>query len=104
MFAVSAATNAAPHALCMRYVICMMEHRLRVLLDDERYQKIARAAERRGVSVAAVIREAIDRLPIDDETRRTATNAVLAATPMPLPADPAELRREIDAAHARRSA
>jgi hypothetical protein len=51
------------------------------------------------VSVAAVIREAIDRLPADADLRRTVVAEILAAEPMRLPADPHELRRELDAAH-----
>ncbi len=37
---------------------CMLDHRLQILLDEERYQKVE--ASRRAISVAAVIREAID--------------------------------------------
>lgn len=77
----------------------MLDHRLQILLDDVRYQKLAREAGRRGVSIAAVIREAIDRLPEDAAIRRAAVEAILAAEAMPVPADPAELRRELDAAH-----
>jgi hypothetical protein len=79
----------------------MLDRRVQILLDDERYQKVSHEAERRGVSVAAVIREAIDHLPTAAEQRRTAIEAILAAAPMPVPADPAELRRELDAAHDR---
>jgi hypothetical protein len=79
----------------------MMEHRLQILLDEARYRKIAREAERRGTSVAAVIRDAIDRLPDSADARRAAAEAILAAEPMPLPDDPADLRRELDAAHIR---
>ena len=74
---------------------------MQLLLDSQRYQKVAREAERRGVSVAAVIRDAIDRLPSTSETRQAAIEAVLRAAPMPVPADPRDLRRELDAAHDR---
>jgi Arc/MetJ-type ribon-helix-helix transcriptional regulator len=53
------------------------------------------------VSVAAVIREAIDRMPTDRDARKEAIAAILAAEPMPVPAHPAELRRERDEAHDR---
>lgn len=76
----------------------MFDHRMQLLLDDERYQKVAREARRRGLSIAAVIREAIDRLPVATEEREAAIAAILAAEPMPVPADPRELRAEIDAA------
>jgi hypothetical protein len=79
----------------------MLDHRLQILLDDERYRKVVREAERRGVSIAAVIREALDRLPTEVELRRAAIQAILDAEPMPLPCDPAELRRELDTAHDR---
>ena len=85
----------------MRYCMRMLDRRVQILLDEARYQKVAREAERRGVSVAAVVRDAIDRLPSEAEQRRAAIAAVLAAAPAPMPADPAELRRELDAAHDR---
>lgn len=37
-----------------------MEHRLQLLLDRRRYERVAREARASGRSVAAVIREAID--------------------------------------------
>jgi hypothetical protein len=74
---------------------------MQILLDEERYQKLTREAERRGVSVASVVREAIDRLPSHGEQRRAAVAAVLAAEEMAVPADPADLRRELDAARDR---
>jgi hypothetical protein len=81
--------------------MCMLERRVQILLDEARYRKVAREAERQGISVAAVIRGAIDRIPGDGASRRRAVDAILAAEPMPLPADPADLRRELDAAHQR---
>jgi hypothetical protein len=74
----------------------MLTHRLQILLDEDRYAKVARAARQRGVSVAAVIRDAIDHLPTDPEQRREAIDVILAAEPMPVPDDPTELRRELD--------
>ena len=88
----------------MSYCMCMLQHRLQILLDAERYQKISREAERRGISVAALVREAIDHLPMDAGRRRNAVSAILAAQPMPLPKNPADLRSELDAAHDRASA
>lgn len=79
----------------------MLDRRLQILLDEERFTKVAREAGRRGVSVAAVIRDAIDRMPTDLERRRAAIDFILAAEPMPVPADPADLRRELDEAHDR---
>jgi hypothetical protein len=81
----------------------MLDRRVPLLLDAKRYQKVKGEARRRGVSVAAVIRTAIDRLPEegDWERRRAALEAILAAEPMPVPEDPADLRRELDEAHDR---
>lgn len=78
-----------------------LDRRVQLLLDEPRYRKLRGEAKRRRVSVAALIREAIDQLPADADQRRAAIAAVLAAEPMTLPADPAELRRELDAAHDR---
>lgn len=82
--------------------MCMYERRLQLLLDQERYERVAARARRRKVSVATVIREAIDQaVPAQDRTRREAADRLLAARPMPVPSDPAELRRELDDAHDR---
>ncbi|MEO6350921.1 MAG: antitoxin [Candidatus Limnocylindrales bacterium] len=75
-----------------------LERRVQILLDEPRYRKVSGEARRRNVSVAAVIRDAIDRLPAEVAGRRAAIADILAAEPMPLPADPAELRRELDRA------
>jgi hypothetical protein len=81
--------------------MCMMEHRLHILLDDRRYRKVSRAAKHRHVSVATIIREAIDRLEDSDDSRRSAFDRILEAEPIPLPDRPADLRAELDEAHAR---
>ncbi len=58
-------------------------------------------ARERGVSVATVVREAIDRGLTGGETsRRQAGRRVLEARPMDVPA-PEELRRELDALRGR---
>jgi hypothetical protein len=63
------------------------ERRLQVLLDEERFQRISTLARERGVAVAVIVREAIDRgLPRPDSRRAAAGRAVLAAEPMPAPA------------------
>jgi hypothetical protein len=79
----------------------MLERRMQILLDERRYQKVMRQAKRRGVSAGAVIREAIDEIPDDLEQRRAAVDAILAADPMPVPENPADLRTELDEAHDR---
>ena len=60
-----------------------MTHRLQLLLDDERYQRVQTLARQRGTSVAAVIREALDRgLPATQRRRSAAARRILAAAPM----------------------
>jgi hypothetical protein len=78
-----------------------LQRRVPLLLDQARYRKVSALAQRRGVSVAAVIREAIDAMPTTPEDRRQAIDAILSAEPMPVPVDPADLRRELDEARAR---
>jgi hypothetical protein len=82
--------------------MCMLQHRLQILLDEQRYRKLAANAEQQGVSIAAVVRAAIDELPdAVAERRRQALARILASEPIPLPDDPADLRRELDEAHDR---
>jgi hypothetical protein len=83
----------------MYYGIHMLDHRLQILLDEERYEKVARLVRSRGTSVAAVIRDAIDTLPPSVERRDAAIAAILAADSVPLPEDPSELRAELNEAH-----
>ncbi len=61
----------------------MLNHRLQLLLDDERYQRVQTLAHQRGTSVAAVIREALDRgLPATQRRRSAAARRILAVAPM----------------------
>ena len=72
--------------------MCMLTHRLQLLLDDERYQRVQTLAAQRGTSVAAVIREALDRgLPATQRRRSAAARRILAAEPMPVASLIAEL-------------
>jgi hypothetical protein len=79
-----------------------LERRVQLLLDESRYRKVADEAKRRRVSVASVIRDAIDEMPADADRRRAAIARILAARPMTVPTDPAEIRRELDGARERR--
>jgi hypothetical protein len=79
------------------------DRRLQLLLDEERYRKVASVAQQRGVSVAAVIREAIDRgLRSPHDRRAAAAERILDAPPMPVPELP-ELLDELDALRGRRA-
>ncbi|HVR06347.1 MAG TPA: hypothetical protein VMS02_09905, partial [Solirubrobacteraceae bacterium] len=61
------------------------------------------AAQERGVSVATIVREAIDRgLANPDRKRAAAGRRLLDAPDMALP-DPAGLRSELDALRGRRA-
>ena len=77
----------------------MLDHHVQIVLDEGRYQKVAREAARSGASIDTISREAIDRLASHDEERSAAVAAILATAPMPVPDDPVALRREIDGAH-----
>jgi len=85
--------------LHMSYRMCMLTHRLQLLLDEDRHRRLTEEAERRHTSVAAVIRDAIDKSLIDARMarRRAAIDAILAAEPVEVPDDPEDLKREIDA-------
>lgn len=70
-------------------------HRLQVLLDDERYERLRRRADETGVSVGALVRDAIDRaVPRVDPERARAIDELLALPPLPV-GDWDELEDEI---------
>lgn len=80
-----------------------LERRLQVLLDEERHQRLASIAAERGVSVATVVREAIDRgLASTEGRRRAAGQRILAAADMPVP-DTDALLQEVEELRGRRS-
>jgi hypothetical protein len=69
--------------------------RLQLRLDEVRYRRVAAAAAERGTSMAAVIRDAIDRALADHrERKREAAAAILTAEPMPVPKTVEELNAE----------
>jgi predicted DNA-binding protein len=72
------------------------EKRLQIRLDRERYERVSALARSRGVSVAAVIRDAIDRgLGTPADVRTAALEVILTAEPAEVPDDPAELVSEL---------
>ncbi len=80
-----------------------LEHRLQILLDHDRHSRITAAARERGVSVATVVREAIDRGVAASPARRlAAARRLLAAPDMEVP-EPAELLAELDELRERRA-
>lgn len=75
----------------------MLEKRLQVLLDEQRWKRLSSYAAERNVSVGSVVREALDRaIPASTDERRAAARRILAAEPMDVPR-PAALRRELEA-------
>ena len=75
----------------------MLDRRLQVLVDEDRYRRLRAEAQRRGTSVGHLVREAIDKVFAPDVARkRRAAKAILDAEPMPVPEDPADLKRELD--------
>jgi hypothetical protein len=81
----------------------MLEHRLQILIDGDRHRRITAAARDRGVSVATVVREAIDRGLATPATRRRAAGARLLEAPDMAVPEPQELRDELDELRARRA-
>jgi hypothetical protein len=81
----------------------MLNRRLQVLLDEERYRRLQEAARSRGVSVGMVVREAIDHgLATPRGRRQGAAARILEAQDMPV-GDPADLRAELDDLRGRRA-
>jgi predicted DNA-binding protein len=67
----------------------IMERRLQLLLDQDRYDRVEAEAKRSGRSVAAVIREAIDyRFHSDEDARRLAADQFLERTREPVGVEP----------------
>lgn len=85
------------------YAHIMLDRRLQILLDQKRHDRLVAVARARGVSVATVVREAIDRgLSAPDDRRRAAAARLLDDAPdMPVP-DVDALRAELDAVRGRR--
>ncbi|MGE5283313.1 MAG: antitoxin [Chloroflexota bacterium] len=84
-------------------MLMSLEHRLQILIDDERHSRITAVARDRGVSVATVVREAIDRgIASSTGRREAAIRHLLDAPDMDVP-DVAELKAELGALRARRA-
>lgn len=82
--------------------MCMLDRRVQILLDADRYRRLAAEAAARGTSVAAIVREAIDRaLPGDPARRAAAARRLLDAPDMAVP-DVDDLKAELRAIRSRR--
>lgn len=74
----------------------MLDRRLQIMIDDERYQRLSDIARLRKVSVATVVREQIDAgLGYRDIDRQEAGKRILEAEPMPVPSVE-DLLKELD--------
>jgi ribbon-helix-helix CopG family protein len=75
----------------------MLSRRLQVLIDDERYKRLAREAERAGAPIGELVRRAIDHeYPPVGNDRGAAAERLLAMAP-PTDAEPDwdEQKREL---------
>lgn len=83
--------------------MCMLSRRMQILIDEERYERLAAESKRRKVSVAEVIRESIDlALPPRWSDRISAGTAILEADPMEVARSVSELKAELDELRGRR--
>lgn len=78
-----------------------LDHRLQILLDDDRHRRVSAVAAERGMSIGAVVREAIDRGLAAPQTRRQAAAARLLGAPAMEVPDMPGLREELDALRGR---
>jgi S-adenosylmethionine:diacylglycerol 3-amino-3-carboxypropyl transferase len=79
-----------------------LERRLQLLLDQERYERLAARAKSEECSVAAVIREAIDQLFANQGVEDSAA-AAAALLALPLPEQAGEGPEELKRAYAAES-
>lgn len=81
----------------------MKSERLQVLIDTAQRERLERTASSRGVSVASLVRTAIDVVyPPEATAREQAAAAILEADEMDVP-EPADLKAELDDLRGRRS-
>lgn len=74
----------------------LLTHRLQVLLDDARYERLEQRARKQGTSIALLVRDAIDATyPAEGPSRAEAAAALLAQPPLDLPEWPV-LKAEIE--------
>jgi hypothetical protein len=76
----------------------MLSTRLQILIDEDRARRLDSEAKRRGVSVATLVREGIDKVLPEGPTReqrQAALARILGGPKIDVPEDPAELKREI---------
>jgi plasmid stability protein len=74
-----------------------LTHRTQLLLDDDLHRRLRESAEQRGISMGALIREALDeKLASVQDDRAKAIDELLAAEPMPVEDWPVMKRQMIE--------
>jgi plasmid stability protein len=74
-----------------------LTHRTQLLLDDDLHRRLRESAEQRGISMGALIREALDeKLASVQDDRAKAIDELLAAEPMPVDDWPVMKRQMIE--------
>jgi hypothetical protein len=66
----------------------MLRRRLQVLIDDDRYERLAAESERVGAPIGELVRRAIDREYPGAQDDRAAAAASLLAMPAPAGSEP----------------
>lgn len=70
----------------------MLTHRLQVLIDPDQHMRLREEANARGMTIGALVREAIDRrVPPSPGGSREAFDRLMALEPIPVPDDPDDL-------------
>lgn len=74
-----------------------LNRRTQLLLDDDLHRRLRETAEQRGISMGALIREAIDeKLASTQDARARAIDELLASEPMPVEDWPIMKRQMIE--------
>lgn len=77
-------------------MLMLKSRRLQILVEEDQYRRLEAVAAQRKVSVAVVVREALEeKLPSDPQVRRRAAEVILSAPPMTV-GSPHELRQELE--------
>jgi predicted DNA-binding protein len=81
--------------------VAHLTRRTQLLLDDELHERLREVATERGISLGALIREAIDeKLARAQEARAEAAQRLLAAEPMPVDDWPTMKRQMLEGHYA----
>lgn len=79
-----------------------LNHRTQLLLDDDLHRRLRESAEQRGISMGALIREAIaEKLARVQDARAQAFERLLAAEPMPVEDWPVMKRQMLEDRYAK---